>query len=898
MNSKKRKIGVIIASVVAVVLGLLIILPFAFKGKIKDIALREVNKQLMAEVGIGDVQLSLIRNFPDAAITLKDIYIAGQDHFEGDTLLQAEELRLVVNMKSIFSGKGFEVKRFLVNNTKVFAHELDNGAVNWDIMPSDGEEIEASSGESSFALQLKDVRLLNTEIIYVSDTAHMAAMVEDLNLYLKGDLTADKTLLKTHLDVGALSFWNEGIQLAHGLALDFKADIDADLQANRFELANNMMHVNAIPLSLNGWVAMADDATQMDLQLNAEQVDFKALLSLIPAIYATEFDQLQADGRVSLTGFIKGELYEEDFPAFDFDLKVEDGRFSYPDLPKAVEQVNVAARISSTGVDLDNTVVEVSQMKFTMGGNPFEANLRLTHPISDMHFALAADGKLDLGMIEEVFPLEEGMELNGLLTVDLDAAGRMSSVEQNKFEELRFGGHVNVKEMLVNLPEMDQEVAVHNAQLIFNDQYLDLADLDLNIGKNDLRGSGKVENYLAYALRDQTLMGRLQLRSEHMNLNDFMMETDGEADTTALTVIEVPANLNLSLDGNFKTLLYDQMKLENAVAQLLVADGELHIKQMHVDAFGGTMDLSGKYSTINLSEPMVDFDVSLKQISFGDVMRQVESLKKIAPIFDKLAGRFDTQMSLQTMLSGDMMPILSSMLSSGSFRAEMVTLKEDVTAITEFTQKLNLGKLGELALRDLAMAFTVKDGKLETKPFDIKIKDYQLNLGGLTGLDQSIEYVGSIRMPDKLNLKQFQTVGFKIGGTFTKPRIELDLKSTLTNLIDGEKEKLMDKVDDAKQQLTDKADAMKSQAMEDAQRRANILVEQANEQSQRLIDVAKVQRDSIVSKAKNPIAKELARKTADELVRQAEKQAKAIVDKAQAEADKLVKEAEETVETE
>ena len=80
--------------------------------------------------------------------------------------------------------------------------------------------------------------------------------------------------------------------------------------------------------------------------------------------------------------------------------------------------------------------------------------------------------------------------------------------------------------------------------------------------------------------------------------------------------------------------------------------------------------------------------------------------------------------------------------------------------------------------------------------------------------------------------------------------------------------------------------------MEDAQRRANLLIEQANEQGQRLIDVAKVQRDSIVSKAKNPIAKELARKGADELVRQAEKQAQNIVDKAQGEADKILKEAE------
>ena len=327
--------------------------------------------------------------------------------------------------------------------------------------------------------------------------------------------------------------------------------------------------------------------------------------------------------------------------------------------------------------------------------------------------------------------------------------------------------------------------------------------------------------------------------------------------------------------------VFDKMNFTNAVAQMRVADGVLNINKMTVNAFGGTMALNGKYSTVNLSEPIVDFDVDLKQISFGEVMGQVKSLEKIAPILGKLAGNFDTKLSLQTLLAGDMMPILSSMLSSGSFKAELVTLKEDITALNALTQSLKLDKFSGLSLKDLALSFNIKDGKIETKPFNINIKDYNLNIGGLTGLDQSIAYAGSIKLPDNLNLKQFQTIGFKIGGTFDKPKVELDLKSTLTNLLEGEKEKLTDKV----AETTNKA-------LEEAQKRANLIMEQANLQSERLINEAKVQADSIVSKAKNPIAKELARRGADELVKQAEKQAQNINEKAKAEAEKLIKEAE------
>ncbi len=885
MKSKKRKIGYIILTVIVAVVALLVLLPIVFKDKIKAIALKEVNKQLTADVGFDKLKISLIRDFPNASISIKDLYIAGRDKFEGDTLLLTKEMKLVVNMKSIFSANGFEIKKFEVKDSKIFAHELSDGSANWDIVKESKEK--ESDEPSEFKLKLQDVKVLKTNIVFVSDTSHMAATLTNLNVNLSGDFTAENTLLKTLVNIDSISFWNEGLRYAHNLSLDFRADIEAYFDESRYVLANNEVLLNAIPFSINGWVQMPDDVIDMDLTLDAQHVDFKSLLSLVPAIYSKQFDKLTADGNVSLNGFVKGKYVGDTYPAFDINLNVENGRFNYPDLPKSVDNVQVATNISNAGGSLDMTVVDVSKLSFIMGGNPFSANLNITHPISDMDFRLMANGKLDLGMIKDVYPLEKGTELNGTLQMDIDAAGRMSYVEQNRYEDFRFGGNVNVKNMLVDIEEMSQTVSVSSADLIFNDRYLDLSNIDIKIGDNDLSGSGRVENYLAYALRDKTLSGEMSVRSNYFNLNDFM--TDNDADTTKLTVIEVPKNLNISLNGNFKKLVYDKMTLTDAEALILVANGELNIKRMNVNAFGGTMALSGKYNTLNPNEPVVDFDVDLKQISFAEIMGQVESLQKIAPIFDKLAGRFDTKLSLHSLLAGDMMPILSSMLSSGSFRAEMISLKEDIKALNELTNTLKMDKFSNLALKDLALSFDIKDGKLETKPFNLNIKDYSLNIGGFTGLDQSILYTGSIRLPDKLNLKQFQTIGFKIGGTFQNPKVELDLKSTLSNIIDSEKNKMMDKVDSVKTQIIDKGKEAGEKALEEARRRADLIIEQANRQGEMLINEARAQGDSIVAKSKNPIAKELAKKGAEELIKQAEKQAKNINEKAKAEADKLIK---------
>ena len=50
----------------------LFLIPLAFQGKVKDIALAEANKMLKSEAYVGDVSLSFFKNFPHASITLYD----------------------------------------------------------------------------------------------------------------------------------------------------------------------------------------------------------------------------------------------------------------------------------------------------------------------------------------------------------------------------------------------------------------------------------------------------------------------------------------------------------------------------------------------------------------------------------------------------------------------------------------------------------------------------------------------------------------------------------------------------------------------------------------------------------------------------------------------------------
>ena len=82
------------------------------------------------------------------------------------------------------------------------------------------------------------------------------------------------------------------------------------------------------------------------------------------------------------------------------------------------------------------------------------------------------------------------------------------------------------------------------------------------------------------------------MQSNKLNLNDFITDTaSGEneiaenVDTTAMTVFEVPENLNLSLKANFKEVIFQKIDIKNLTGNITVSDGTARMNPLNLDAF-------------------------------------------------------------------------------------------------------------------------------------------------------------------------------------------------------------------------------------------------------------------------------------------------------------------------
>lgn len=903
---KGVKKGLIIGGgVFVLLLAIMISIPFLFKDKIKDAVIDAANKSLNAELHVNDFGVSIFSNFPNITLSLKDMSLSGVGDFAGDTLVKAKSADVTLNIMQVLKGN-YEVSKFNMNEAIVYAKVLTDGRVNWDIVKIDSTEVTPTvnadaGGSSSFNLKLQKVSLTNCQVTYEDQQSNMKVILKDWNGEVSGDFSANNTTLKTKSTIGEVSFIMDGIPYLSKIKGLANATIDADMDKIKFTFVESDLQLNDVKASIDGSLAMVgEDGMDFDLKLKAPDTQFKDILSILPAIYTEDFKDIKTSGTASLDGFVKGLMQGEQYPAFDFKLLINNAMFQYPSLPKSVDNINVEMGISNKGGSFDNTIIDISKFNFTMAGNPFAASLNIQTPMSDPNLKAHMKGIIDLAMIKEVYPLDKGTELNGKLTADLDIATRMSSIEKEQYQNVQASGALKLNNMIYKSSDM-QDVVINNAELGFTPQYVNLSSLDIKIGKNDISATGRLENFIAYALKNQTLKGQLNMQSTYFNLNDFMGDSapatgnsskegsTGTAPTTSTMQSSdnfiVPTNINFALNADMKQVVYEKVNITNLKGVITVKDGTITMQDVTGNALGGTAKVTGSYSTAtDPKNPKVTLNANISKASFAETFKSVESIQKFAPVFDKVLGNYSMNMNMNASMSDNLLQMLSGLSASGVLQANDVQV-EGVEALNKLSSSLKTDALKSFSAKDVSIPFTISDGKINTKPFSVGIGDGgKLNLEGVTGLDQTINYKGSITLPKSMANAYLSNIPITIGGTFSDPKIGVDTKSLIGNLLSGDaaSKVLGGTASDKKDELTTKAGDEKAkqiQKLRDNAKTANDqLVEEAQKRGQQLVSAAE---------PKGALAKLAAQKAADQLVSEAKKNGKKLTDEAEVQIKKI-----------
>ena len=833
--------------IVLILLVLLITLPYLFKDKIVSKVKEEANKTLNAKFDFGDFSLSLIRHFPNFSMEIHNLSIINLAPFAGDTLVYAKSVSVTVDLMSVISGSQVKIRSVNLDSPVMNFLVTKEGKPNWDIVKPAAPGGKNESQPSSFKATLQKYSVENGRVVYDDKSVGFYLLLDNFNHKGKGDFTQDLFTLSTRTECKKLNLAYGGVKYISNAKTDIDADIDMDMKNFKFTFKDNKVLLNELELGFSGWLAMPDSNIDMDLKFSAAKSDFKNFISMIPAVYSESFKDVKASGKMAFDGFAKGRYNGVSIPGFGMTLNIDNGAFKYPSLPSEVKNVFVDFKVSNADGVTDHTVVNLSRMHFELAGDIFDARLLLKTPVSDPDVDAGFKGKIDLGNIQKIVPLEKGTTLTGIITSDLSAKGRYSSIKNQHYDQFAASGSLNVANMKYSSADLRQPVNIKQVSMSFNPKQVELNAFNMQAGKTDIEAIGSLENFIPFALKGETLKGQLKMTSTIIDLNEWMSQdvasTSAKTDSAPKSASEIPANIDFTLAATIGTMIYENVILSNCSGSIIIRNQAINMNNLKMFLLDGNIVMNGSYSTLNPKKPTISFGLAISDFDIQKTATTFNTVEKMAPITKNCSGKFSCRMDVKGDLDEKLNPVIPSLIGGGNLNTSQITI-QNFPATTKIADALKMPSLKKLDIPKTNISFKFTNGRVYVDPFDVTMNGFKSTIAGSNGFDQTIDYTMQTQIPrssfggaansvlnglvsqanskgTNLSVGETIPIAIKIGGTVADPKISTDLNQQGAKAMNDLKAAAAAEFDKKKGEAEAKAKAEIEKVKSEAQTKVN-----------------------------------------------------------------------------
>ncbi|WP_099720260.1 AsmA-like C-terminal region-containing protein [Flavobacterium sp. 2] len=815
-----KKILKISAIVIVVFVAALFAIPYFFKDQIKAKIADAINESVDAKVSFADADLSLFKNFPNAAVAIEKLVIINKAPFEGDTLVSLGELNLKMSIKELFKGKDepLSIQGITSENGLVNIIFNKDGVGNFDIALKDKKETANDNSSKPLSLKIQNYKIENFTFRYIDQGSKIKMVIDSLNHEGTGDFTNSKLDLTTK-STAKVSLDMDKINYMKNVKLTLDAVLGIDLDQSKYTFKENKALINQLPLEFDGFIQMVEAGQIYDLKFKTPTSSFTNFLGLIPSAYSSGLDGVKTTGDFTVAGFAKGQLTDTTVPKFNIAIASNNASFQYPNLPKSVQNIVIDTKIiNETGI-LNDTYVNLDKLSFRIDQDVFNAKANIRNITVNPFVNAALKGTINLANLSKAYPIKMDKPLAGILKADVTTQFDMASVEKSQYQNIKNAGTMSLSGFKYT-DENNKSMNISTALVEFNPSTINLKQFNATTGKSDLAINGVLENFYGFMFKKQELRGNFNMSSNQLAVDDFMTagepaKTETKTAAKPAEAMKIPAFLNCTLNAKATTVLYDNLKLKDVSGKLIIKDEKALLENFKTSIFGGTIGLTGAVST-KTKVPTFDMNLGFNQVDIAQTFTQLDMMKKIAPIAGIINGKLNSTVKLNGNLdANELTPDLKSI--SGDLLGQLLSTtinSKNSTLLNALGSNIKFIDMNKVNLNDIKAALTFDNGKVNVKPFDIKYQDIKITVGGTHGFDQTMNYNLKLDVPAKYlgneanafiakmspaDAAKLQNIPINamITGNFSNPKITTDMKTAVSSLAtqvaNQQKEKLTQK---------------------------------------------------------------------------------------------------------
>ncbi len=600
MGKFLRRLFFALLIIVGLALLAAVLLVSVFEGQLTKQVVKSINNNLTTEFAIQDMDVTVVRSFPNAAINLRGIKV--KDAFD-DVLLKADNLSFRFGLFSLL-GSNIEVKSVVVERGGLRVHYDKNARANYDIFVAT-EETDTES--SDFAILLQEASLQDMALLYQDEATEQTAAIFVEDAFFSGELSSTRFNLTSQADLQSQFVELERDTFLVDKDIRYDAVIGVDMEAGNYKFERVNVSLEGNSFDMDGSIKTAEKHTDFDILVKNESGDLAGVLQMLPKSYASMLGDFSSRGNFDFEAFVNGRQSKTQSPSVEVKFGLEDGRISSPRLGNPLKDVRLVAEYKS-GL---KSSLDIQELKGYFNNQPIELELHadgLENP--DIDFKL--DGTLPL---KAIYGLADDPSIkNGsgeVLFKNVRINGKYSDMQSpSRIGRVKASGVVQVD---------DAGLKINNDFIYFNEGDLEIKGNSFNVRDLKIEGAGSeifLDGYLVNLLpvmladslnsKNAFLQFDAQLKAKSMDLDRLIELTAnpveeyevGEVTYDSIRVAEAQQREQFTnfLDGRFQAEIdaynYNRVEGENFIGNLEFRRNELRIEGK-TEAMDGKFDLNG-----------------------------------------------------------------------------------------------------------------------------------------------------------------------------------------------------------------------------------------------------------------------------------------------------------------
>jgi uncharacterized protein involved in outer membrane biogenesis len=595
-----------------------------------------------------------------------------------------------------------------------------------------------------------------------------------------------------------------GVTVGYPLSADYR--FTDDLSSDLINIEKGNLKLGSTPISISGTFNSKPTPAQIDMRLQASNVDISDAAPLASAFGVAFNPGMKVAGRATADVRAQGAATK---PAMNGTVSANDLIVSGSDLPQPV-------KVQAITLALTPQTVRSNPFTAVSGGTNLNAQFTLSQytsnaPNIDATVKTANANIAELISMAHAYGVSavNGMSGSGTLDLNLHAAGPLKNTSA-----MNFSGTGAMRNASIKPANFTQPLNVHNADLQFNSNSATLSNLAASLGSTDAKGSLTVRNFAAPNLQ-------FTLSANKVNVTELQQITGGAqpqaqqrraADSGSFWDIVPNANAQavasgagpaksasaglldkITGSGNItaNVLQYDQLVINNLRSGVTISRGIINLSPITSGLYGGQE--TGQITANLMSTPMlVTVATKLQNVQANDLLSAVSSVKNT--LYGLLATtgnlRFSAASSadIARTLNGN----LAVNLSNG--RIAKIDILNELASIGKFA---GVRKSGQAMTNFAKMSgnFIINNGVAQTNNFqaaidggtlaaqgDVNLANQALNLHVTAVLDKNVTQqaggtgVGGFMQTALANNQGELVIPVIVTGTFDSPHFAPDLQ--------------------------------------------------------------------------------------------------------------------------